>query len=210
MNDSSDAESPQDEYLGNLLRNVTVPQDLHQRLRSIPEKAQAESNDTTARDPVELAPRQRSVSTGTRNWMRGVVAVALAAVALVIAWQLTRTLEDQNVANTKILDRPSPPQPATPSLMEQVEQRQQLIQAKLFQARVQQMDQRIAMLDVPTRAQFDEADETSLILALAGEASIEMGSSSKNVNKTLNHLLRRYPGTSGANVAEDLLNQQNH
>ncbi len=217
-----------DQQLDALLRKVDVPADLMDSLRAIPQThAGADSNG----DPNEDA-KTNSVSvtvpkteTAHSLW-RGSLLMALAATLLAVgaffAWpfvagQNTNGPEVvENVENDGPVPKSTDPQPAPAAgtnpdrseILVAAETANEAIEAALHEVEMQQLRNRLAEIkqSTPSSGTMDPHEYNSLITAIADQTILELGGSEEAVRDDMAQVIKLYPNTTGAAIAQEFIN----
>ena len=208
-----------DDQIDSLLRDVEVPGNLKDRLRTIPSS-------------VDQSGEIILKTTGsTSGWMKPILAFALAATLLAIAaffaWPLIMGNDDPingtdvaKTGETKLepggtLVSPEKLEPEVKSSLvalelEAIVQTQHDIDATLHEMEMLVLREKLARLSNTTsRISLAPKEYQSMVFAIADQTILDLGGSDEIVKRDMTYVINRYPNTRGAEIAQEFLDTTN-
>lgn len=193
-----------DRQLEEWLREVEVPQDLAERLRSLSDSA----------SQVARPPRW--------PWFAAASVLAVAASIAAIVLFVNRT-DSPNAAplvaeNSNPTTEATPANVATPNALasetppslEEIRAEVEMIDRLLRQRTILDLGDKLAALsDRRPATSLESNQRASLIVSLSDQAAIDLGASRQSVAQDMARVIERFPNTRGAAVAEQFIAQHN-
>lgn len=202
---------PTDEQLDQLLRDVAIPQNLKSRLSQISIQHERE-NSAVGSWYTTPEPKEKPMT----SWMALALAASLIGVGLFVAFQFWPESGNGGPEVVKIADEGQPqvdsdvPSAETDQhkirLAEFLKGQEQL-DAALHAMEVAQMESQLANLEQSAPADLEQHEVESMIAAMSEEYSIPLGMPEGQVELRMAQVIERYPGTRGAQIAHEFLNQ---
>lgn len=201
---------PTDDELDAMLRDVAIPGDLKARLNQIPE--------STAIPDANVSLPQ--VESGSRaSWIKyALVASLLTVTAFATAHFFLKddgpiALNDPQDPKT-LINRPAPRNLETESTNQQDQltiQDQELLalEAQVREFEIARLESELLRMETDNRQELSQNEVDSIIMAMAPEHSIFLGGEADHVRTELARVLREYPDTRGAVLANNILDQLN-
>lgn len=197
-----------DEQLDALLRNVSVPADMKDSLRQIPQLTD-EPQDTTDN---KNEPKRNSSSNGhSVTWMM-VLAASLAALAAFAGWQMYsgQNASDEPAMAVEI-DRSTTNTEGEDSLeLAELDQEISTLTAMLAQIEIQKMEQQLSNTETRYEAELANREVQSIIIAVADQTSLPLGGDSESVKSDMAQVIKTFPGSMGAEIARKYLEHLNN
>lgn len=201
------------EQLDEQLRNIAIPPDLKSQLKQIPIQ-QVVSRPRTA---ITFASRPWRIQ--ATYWCSGVLAAGLISFGLFFASQYLRNTKPgessssgiaaRDLENNKTLDPVNGSELHRNELTEFLTEQEQL-EIVIHQIEIARMQSRLAQLNRITSSQLDQREVESMIAAMSEKYSLELGISKIQVSSRMAQVIDRFPGTRGAKIAHEYLNQVNN
>ena len=209
-----------DEQLAALLRDVKVPADFADELRAIPH-SQIESTESTGAPVRKLeTPSESRVPWGSLL----VLAASLLAVGAFFAWPWIVGDGELGTDSATIVRsdptkpaKPNPPdsqltptpEPGTAELFAQTVTTTEAIEAALHEIEMQRLRKQLAQVKQSTPTYSMEPREyDSLITAIADQTILQLGGSESTVKQDMVHVIKTYPNTAGATIAQEFLDSR--
>lgn len=197
---NSDSESNDeitDEQLDALLRDVTMPGDLKQRLLAV-----------TDVEPAALR-REKSRSKGL-PWKRVLAAAAsLAGIALFSLWAFSGGSQR---ANPKVATNKTPPKSVETTaevdqLLAEFKQLSDELDSLQTESKLNRIDQLLAEASPRQRSLLPDEELISTVLAIAEQTPVILGASPESTIKDMEKIVEKWPGTRGAVIAQEFIDQ---
>jgi|GEM_PF-4415580 len=178
---------PDDKQFDALLRDVSVPGELKQRLRQIP----GEQPLVTRSPVVSLPPK----------WIAGLaLAAGLAGVAVWLNWPV------DNSPGPGLAAVEGAPEVATVDPQIAIDQLNLEIELLTARIRLRESEKRLAELQSANpMLELSTNDQLSLALALSDQAAMEWGANPETVRADMQKTIGRYPDSAGAKIASQFL-----
>lgn len=227
MNTEPEQDEPTDEQLDAMLRDVLVPSDLKSRLKRIPELEPLGGESCSLLNTSSPA---ASTQTNSRKtpWLSYVLAASLLAVAAFTAAQFLPSddstvapghIASSGVSNPEKKNEPdlkhsidhSTRQTLNHSFVESDIQKQelQLLQAQIHELEIASLESELLQLETLNNTRLSENEVESMIMALAPEYSVPLGGNKEDVRSEMARVIKEYPNTRGAVLANKVLKQIN-
>ena len=201
---SKNKDDMSDERLGELLRSVAVPDDLHEKLLAISGQP-AEVTATEVRRPnSQSEPR---LSRTRRVWLGLLVTACLLVAVCLVAWQVNSkpnhiVAHSLAQANSIVVQRKE-----AEEILNGFRQRQRDFERRSLEFGAETIHRNLQSL-VSVKPESRRANDVdSMIMAMANQSSLSMGNSQSNVRRAMNELTKQFPGSQGAKLAQEYLNQ---
>ena len=195
---SLDPKQFDDQRLDALLRDVSVPDDLKDSLRQIPQL-----NDDAAITIDRKNARQASPSTNDRSltWMM-VLAASLVAVAAFAGWQWysNQNANDESKLAVEMDHSKSNNNGAASMRLAELDQEIATLTAMLDQLEIQNMERRLAQTEVQYETELANQEVQSLIVALADQTTLPLGGNSQTVKSDMALVIEKFPDSIGAEI----------
>lgn len=206
-----------DDRLDELLASVSIPQDLQEKLMSIPEE------DENAVIP-DASARLFMTSDSGLSWARLAVAACylLLAGSVIVFWpadkrqiaeqtnsEKTSANEIENKSGSKKVvlknekrENSAYDQSTADTELAALSQSTTLaaIEEKLAELKVQSLEKRLTQLE-NKNIELGDRETVSLILAVADQTSHQLGGSKRSVNEDMQFVIQNYPSSRGAEIA---------
>ena len=203
-----------DEQLDALLRDVSIPSDLKDSLRQVPQMPVA---------PKDTIDKKHELKTNSSTngqsflWMM-VLAASLAAVAAFVAWQWYFSPSVNNGANlagtghsNSIHDDtaavPTADMVNEISTLEELDLQIAALNSMLDQIEMEQLEQRVLVAKTEYESELSDREAQSIIIALSSQISLPLGGKEDSVKSEMAQVMKKFPGSVGAELARDYLQQ---
>ena len=224
-----DANEISDEQLDALLRSVEVPGDLKAQLLSIADPTNDElsskAEDSNAAAIPASEPAKGGQPTPTRSWIGYVLAASLMFVLAYAGWQWWggKTLDPNGIAeveqNQLVSPSPSdglakaedvdPDQKRLQEALERIQRNRVLVEEQL---QIAELANARAAAERQTgnqsRLNMKQRDFESMVLAMADQVVIPLGGSEESAKTDMANVIKNYPGSKGASIAREFLEQK--
>ena len=210
-----------DQQLDALLRDVDVPTDIADELRAIPRtQSQNDAADRKLDTPS-------SAGTPWRISPLLVLAASLLAVSAFFAWPwIVGDSELGTDPSTVVRSGPTEPvkptdptqpnstdsqlNPTLESSTAELLARTEAIEAALHEIEMQRLREQLAEIkqSTPTHYSMDTREYDSLITAIADQTILQLGGSEDTVRQDMVRVIKTYPNTAGATIAQDFLDSR--
>lgn len=191
---------PTDEQLDAMLRDVQVPADLKSRLKQIPELASPSEEVAAPLQQTSPAPTSLPQTSTKTPWLSYVLAASLIGIAGFVAAHLL--LKGTNTTVDPIAAQFDPQ-------FETQEQELQMLEAEIQELEIARLESELLQLESLESNRLSETEVESMILALAPEFTIPLGGNEADVRSEMARVIKEYPNTRGAVMAEKILSQIN-
>lgn len=196
-------QNPEDRQLDDLLRQVEVPQDLKAKLHKLPK--------AISMNGVRPAPMP-SIDSGKKHWPRlFLLAATLLGVSAFFAWPFLGSSPSETSKTNKgdgqlVTDKANPILDLQLDL-KQVENLQTQIDVALARLEISQLEQRLQELQTTSVESLGQRQHTSIILAMADQTVLDLGGSPTSVHSNMVSVIDNFPGSMGAEIAQQFLDQ---
>ena len=147
--------------------------------------------------------------------MAYVLAASLLAVIALVAWEnwpssrkVDPKLQAKFDGENKTTDPANQTLANVTSQLESFDAVQELLEAQLHQLEMARMEKQLAQLESQRRIELDRREAESMILALSDQVVLPLGGSEKTVQESMAQVIKKYPGSRGANIARQFLKQE--
>ncbi len=203
-----------DEQLDALIRDVEVPENLHRLLLGIPDNHVESSTTCTTPPPNRNSSRLFAM----------VLAASLIAVAAFLSWQMLEKETDgtglaagDGITHGLTLDQvvkafetPNSRLPGNlqPEQLASLDDSVELLEQEIHRMKMTAGLERLRRLqEMQAASALNELEVDSMIMALSGQASLPLGGRLENVEQKMARVIERFPGSRGAQIAQDFINK---